>query len=241
MNVSFIAMTNTFAPYDNPLVRQALAMGIDRQRIVDNFYPPGTEVASHFVPCSVPNGCVGHAWYDFDPEAARALLAEAGFPDGFETTLEIASGVQEAKEVAVWVQQSLAQIGIDVTIQELPGAAFTEKLQKHELGFFFFNNWISINNDPFYHLFWLFTADCCTYGKYQKPEVMDLVNKWINEPPDAPGREEASREAQRIIVEDAGWVFLYQLPHTYAMRKNVKGFTYYPAEGFIRYSELEKA
>ena len=43
-------------------VRRAIGMGIDRQRIVDNFYPEGSEVASHFTPCSIPNGCQGDAW-----------------------------------------------------------------------------------------------------------------------------------------------------------------------------------
>ena len=53
-------MNNTFEPWDDVKVRQAIAMGIDRQRIVDNFYPPGSEVASHFTPCSIPFGCDGH-------------------------------------------------------------------------------------------------------------------------------------------------------------------------------------
>jgi peptide/nickel transport system substrate-binding protein len=68
-------------------VRQAIAMGIDRQRLVDNFYPAGSEVATHFTPCSIPNGCVGDDWYEFDAAAARDLLAEAGYPDGFQTTI----------------------------------------------------------------------------------------------------------------------------------------------------------
>lgn len=86
-NVFYFAMTNTFEPFNDPNVRKAIAMGIDRQRIVDNFYPPGSEVASYFTPCSITNGCEGDPWYDFDPEAARALLAEAGYPDGFETSI----------------------------------------------------------------------------------------------------------------------------------------------------------
>lgn len=86
-NIFYVAFTNTFEPFDDPLVRRAIALGIDRQRLVDTFYPPGSEVASHFTPCVVEYGCEGEAWYDFDPEAARELLAEAGFPDGFETTI----------------------------------------------------------------------------------------------------------------------------------------------------------
>jgi ABC-type transport system substrate-binding protein len=86
-NVFYLGMTNTHPPFDDIRVRQAVAMGIDRQRIIDNFYPEGSEVAQYFTPCSIPNGCEGDPWYDFDPEAARALLAEAGFPDGFDTNI----------------------------------------------------------------------------------------------------------------------------------------------------------
>ena len=61
-NVLYFGFTNTFPPFDDVRVRQAIAMGIDRQRIVDNFYPAGSVVASHFTPCDVANGCEGDAW-----------------------------------------------------------------------------------------------------------------------------------------------------------------------------------
>src|SRR3712207_7145244 len=53
---------------------------------------------------------------------------------------------------------------------QLPGATYNSRLQKHQLGFFFFNNWISINNDPFYHLYWLFDSECCNYTNYDNPQ-----------------------------------------------------------------------
>jgi len=77
-NILYVAMTNTFEPFDDLKVRKAIAMGLDRERIVENFYPEGSEVASHFTPCSIPGGCEGESWYDFDPERARELLREAG-------------------------------------------------------------------------------------------------------------------------------------------------------------------
>ncbi|HEX5692104.1 MAG TPA: ABC transporter substrate-binding protein, partial [Roseiflexaceae bacterium] len=88
LNVFYVGMSNAYKPFDNEKVRQAVAMAIDKQRIVDNFYPAGSEVADYFTPCSLPNGCTGEAWYKFDPAAAKQLLTEAGFPDGFDTTLE---------------------------------------------------------------------------------------------------------------------------------------------------------
>ena len=87
LNVMYVGWTNTFAPFDNEQVRQALAQGIDRQRIVDNFYPGGSEVASHFTPCNIEFGCTGDDWYEFDAAAAKQKLAFAGFPNGFSTKI----------------------------------------------------------------------------------------------------------------------------------------------------------
>jgi len=131
LNVFYVGMTNTYPPFDNKLVRQAVAMGIDRQRIVDNFYPAGSEVASHFTPCVIPNGCVGEAWYDFDPVAAKALLAEAGFPNGFDTTIyyrDVFRGyLPEPGRVAEELQAQLKQnLGINAKIEVMESGAFIE-------------------------------------------------------------------------------------------------------------------
>ncbi len=131
-NILYFGFTNTFPPFDNVLVRQAIAMGIDRQRIVDNFYPAGSEVASHFTPCSITNGCEGDAWYDFDPEAARALLAEAlGHPNGFETTIYYREAsrpyVLEPTRIAVELQTQLAEnLGITAEVVVMESGEFID-------------------------------------------------------------------------------------------------------------------
>ena len=89
LNIMYVGMNNTKKYWDNDKVRQAIAMGIDRQRIVDTFYPPGSSVASHFTPCDIPGGCTGEEWYEFDPTAAKELLTEAGYPDGFTTKIHL--------------------------------------------------------------------------------------------------------------------------------------------------------
>lgn len=132
LNVFYIAFTNTFAPFDNQDVRQAISMGIDRQRIVDTFYPAGSEAASHFTPCAIPNGCTGDAWYEFDVDAAKAKLAEAGFPDGFKTKLfyrDVVRGyLPQVSNVAQDIQAQLkANLNIDAEIVVMESGAFIEE------------------------------------------------------------------------------------------------------------------
>ncbi len=121
LNVFYIGMNNTFAPFDKKEVRQAIAMGIDRKRIVDTFYPAGSEVADFFTPCAIPNGCAGDKWYGFDPVKAKQMLAAAGFPNGFKTKLfyrDVVRGyLPEVSRVAEEIQSQLkTNLGIDAQI-----------------------------------------------------------------------------------------------------------------------------
>lgn len=143
-NIFYIGLNNTIAPFDNDQVRQAVAMAIDKQRIVDTFYPPGSAVAQQFVPPSFSPGYStsgdGAKWYDYDPEAAKALLAEAGFPDGFETTLSYRDVVRvylpNVNQVAQEIQAQLAEVGIKVTVNKVESGPFLEAVAAGEEGLY---------------------------------------------------------------------------------------------------------
>lgn len=145
-NTLYLAMTNTFTPFDNQMVRQAIAMGIDRQRVVDNFYPEGSEVASHFTPCSIANGCTGDAWYDFDAEAARQMLADAGYPDGFDTAIyyrDVFRGyLPEPGLVAVEFQTQLRDnLGINAEVIVMESGQFIDESTNGRLDGFYLLGW----------------------------------------------------------------------------------------------------
>ncbi len=93
LNVSYLGFTNTFAPFDDERVRRAIAMGIDRQRMVDAYFPPGSELATHYAPCAIPHSCTGDPWYEFDPILGKETLAAAGHPDGFDTKIQYSETV----------------------------------------------------------------------------------------------------------------------------------------------------
>ncbi len=146
LNVFYLGMTNTFEPFDKVEVRQAVAMGIDRQRIVDNFYPAGSSVASHFTPCSIPNGCTGEDWYEFDPVKAKELLAQAGFPNGFKTKIfyrDVFRGyLPEPGLVATDLQAQLRDnLGIEAEIVVMESGAFIDESTSGRLNGFYLLGW----------------------------------------------------------------------------------------------------
>jgi peptide/nickel transport system substrate-binding protein len=132
LNTFYIGFNNTYAPFDNEKVRQAIAMGIDRQRIVDNFYAPGSEVATHFTPCAIPNGCAGDDWYAFDPVKAKQLLADAGFPNGFDTVINY-------RDVSRSYVADQNVIATDIQAQLKKNLNITAKIEVQESGTFLDN------------------------------------------------------------------------------------------------------
>ena len=131
-NIFYIGMTVTHPPFDNEMVRQAVAIGIDRQRIVDTFYPEGSETADFFTPCTLTNACEGEKWYDFDVDAAQALLAEAGFADGFDTVIryrQVDRGyLPTPADVAADIQAQLKDnLNITATIEEVESSQFIDE------------------------------------------------------------------------------------------------------------------
>ena len=178
-NVLYLAMTNTFAPFDNQTVRQAIAMGIDRQRIVDNFFPTGSTVADYFTPCSIPNGCNGDVWYDFNPEAARELLAEAGFPEGFETSIfyrDVFRGyLPEPGLVAVEFQTQLREnLGIEAEVVVMESGAFIDESTSGRLDGFYLLGWGADYPHVTNFLDFHFGAENPQFGD-PFPEIYDLL------------------------------------------------------------------
>lgn len=148
LNVMYIGLNNAKPPFDNEKVRQAIAMAIDKDRIVKNFYAPGSAVAEQFVPPSLKPGFSetgdGASWYKYDPEAAKKLLAEAGFPNGFETTFSfrdvVRSYVALPSKVVQDIQAQLADIGVKVNVKVMESGPFLES--------------VAAGNEPMFLLGW---------------------------------------------------------------------------------------
>ncbi len=157
LNIFYVGMNNAFAPFDNEKVRQAIAMGIDKDRIVNQFYAPGSAVAEYFTPCSIPFGCEGDAFAAFDPEAAQALLAEGLAEEGLDAFPEVPISLRVVdraylpfpEQVAVDLQDQLQQnLGITATIDVQESGTFIDNSDAGNLPGFHLLGWNADYPDP---------------------------------------------------------------------------------------------
>jgi ABC-type transport system substrate-binding protein len=124
LHTGYITMNVTQPPFDNPQVRQAVNMAINKDRVVQIINGRAVP-ANQPLPPTMPGYTEGYEGYAYNPEGAKALLAEAGFADGFETELFVMN-TDPNPRIAQAIQQDLAAIGIDASIQSLAQANVIE-------------------------------------------------------------------------------------------------------------------
>lgn len=139
LNVFYAGFNVDMAPFDDPVVREAIALGIDRQRLIDNFYPGGSQAATQFLPPGIPGYEEGFVDFTYDPEAAAELLASV-YPDGLDVTLsyrEEARGyLPQPTPIATDIQAQLGEIGINVTLDLQESTTLIDNVNSGSLPFF---------------------------------------------------------------------------------------------------------
>jgi ABC-type transport system substrate-binding protein len=143
LNVFYLGFNVDVEPFNDVNVRRAVALALDKQRIVDNFYPGGSSAATQFIPPGMPGFDPEFVDFERNVEEAQALLAEAGYPDGFETDMSLRDVVRgylpNPTQVATDIQAQLAEIGITVNIDVQESGTFIDNanggnLSLHMLG-----------------------------------------------------------------------------------------------------------
>ncbi|MGH9212319.1 MAG: ABC transporter substrate-binding protein [Acidimicrobiales bacterium] len=140
LNIFYVGFNVDTPPLDNEAVRQAVGYAIDKERLIENFYPPGSQVADQFLAPGMPAYEDGADAYTYDPDQARTLLAEAGFPDGIDLgplsyRNEPRPYLPQPAQVASDIRDQLAQVGITVTLDEQESVAFIDNANAGNLGF----------------------------------------------------------------------------------------------------------
>ena len=124
----WLILNNKMKPFDDVRVRQAINYLVPRDEIVKNVYH-GMAKAWSGVISDVTPGYENLKPYDFDPDKAKKLLADAGYADGFEADLLFSAGVPEMENLAVILQSTAGKLGVKLNLKKLPVAAFSDTVQ----------------------------------------------------------------------------------------------------------------
>lgn len=233
LRVWYLGMNVSHKPFDNPKVRQAIRFAIDYDGIVRYLLKGrGKHVETPIVP--------GMAGYDpdldvyrHDPDRARQLLRQAGYPDGFDMTLTSGSGSTElgpsVEDLCAKIQQDLGVVGIRVTVQNLSTTAYLDlyrgaKKLDMNLGY-----WGADYPDP-EAMIQPFGHSGGTLAKrvnYSNPELDRLIDAGAREQ-DFNKRDALYKEAGRLLAEDGPWVILVQPQMGLPIRTEVQGFVWNP-------------
>jgi peptide/nickel transport system substrate-binding protein len=169
-NTSYLAMNMDRKPFDNLLVRRAIASAIDIPAIVHGLYAAGAVVADNWTPPGMLGENSGVKAYPHDPALARTLLARAGFPKGFATQLYYPTAprpyMPEPQRVAEAIAANLGAVGIEVTLQPFEFGVFLQKVRNGEHPLCLIG-WTGDNGDPDNFMYDLLDRDSAVKGTAQ--------------------------------------------------------------------------
>jgi peptide/nickel transport system substrate-binding protein len=227
LNTFYLGFNDTIKPWDNEKVRKAVAMGIDRDSLVKNFYPAGSTVADYFTPCEIPYACEGDKTWGFDPAAAKQLLADAGFPNGFKTKLSFRNAVRgylpAPPQIATELKsQLMTNLGIDATLDLQESGTFLDNNAAGKLPGIFMLGWGADYPDASNFLDYHFGSG--SGKKFGTPfqDIVDALNTALKTA-DPAGRTAAYTTANNLIKQHVPAVIVAHGASGAAYKADVQG------------------
>ncbi|HET7795985.1 MAG TPA: ABC transporter substrate-binding protein [Rhizobacter sp.] len=233
LNVGYLSLNVTHKPFDNLQVRQAINMAINKKSLVEAVYQGAGTAAVNPIPPTMWSYNKAVKDYEYDPEKARALLAKAGFPNGFETKLW-ALPVQRpynpnGQQAAELIQADLAKIGIKTQIVKYEWAEYLKRAKAGEsdIGMF---GWNGDNGDPDNFMATLLSCAAVggsNYGQWCNKEYDALINK-AKQTNNLAERTRLYEQAQVVFKREAPWVPMAHSVVYQPMLQNVEGYKMSP-------------
>ncbi|MES2819148.1 MAG: ABC transporter substrate-binding protein [Pseudomonadota bacterium] len=231
---AFIALNSQHPPLDKPQVRQAINLAFDKAGYLKAVFEDGAQPASGPYPPSTWSYAADLPGYPYDPERARALLAEAGLEDGFDTTLWTRPSGSLLNPNpglgAQLLQADLAKVGIRAQIRVIEWGELIRRAKagEHDL---LFMGWAGDNGDPDNFLTPQFSCAAVQSGtnfaRYCDPKLDGLIGA-AKTTAQQGERSRLYHEAQRLIQEQALWLPLAHPTATALIRRNVQGYAASP-------------
>ncbi|MEA1964358.1 MAG: ABC transporter substrate-binding protein [Candidatus Aerophobetes bacterium] len=225
-----------FEPLTRKRVRHAINYAIDKKSIVENIYKGTAIVAKNGMPPFMLGYNDEIEDYPYDPQMAKELLAEAGYPDGFKVTLYVMPVSRpymfDPPKIGEAIQSYLAAVGITVSIYQVDWSTYLQETEagNHQMCLL---GWTGDNGDPDNFMNVLYGANACSigtagnYGFYNDERMQDLLSRAL-QTYDKEKRAAYYKKAQEMLHEDAPWVYLAHANQHIVFRKNVHGYVLHP-------------
>lgn len=227
VGTTYFTLNYNIEPFDNVKVRQAVQMSIDRQAILDALYGGRGQVEQGIFPHGLIGFNENQTVIEYNPEAAKAILAEEGYADGF--TMEIAADGSASDTVTMAleiIKAQLAEVGINAEIKNYDQSTWLDTRKSGELGSFM-STWTADYNDPDNFIYTFFgNAEKSKIRSINYPDnaVMERVSKARAIVDEDERIAEYNALEEKLIHEDAAWVPMYSRTHLFATSKRVNGF-----------------
>lgn len=234
LNVGYLALNVEKKPFNDVRVREAVAKALNRKAYLDAIYQGQASIATNPIPPTMWSYNKSVKDTAFDAAAAKKLLASAGFPNGFETTLWYMPVSRpynpNAKKMAEMMQADLATIGIKAKLVTYDWSTYLDKARNGEHDMLLMG-WTGDNGDPDNFLGTLLSCAAVkggsNYSRWCNKDFDKLVTD-ARQAPDTKTRTNLYMKAQEVFKKELPWITIAHAKAFRAMQKNVKGYTMSP-------------
>ena len=234
----FIGFNCAIEPFkSNVKLRQAISYAVDKRSIVQAVFSGIGSVATGPISPAIWGYTADVTGYTQNVDKAKALLTEAGYPNGLEITLT-SSDSQERVEIAEILQNQVRQIGITFNVETLENATYLDRIINRSTQMYILG-WTTNTGDADYGLYDPFYTGMPSWANtagYSNPRVDALLDTGRTST-DVATRMNAYVKAQQLIVEEAPWIFLYDREEICAVRSNIEGLVV-PASSRYRFNTI---
>jgi len=225
LDYSYLGFNMTKKPFNNIKVRQAISLAVNRTDIINVVYNGGGKLSGP-VPSTLKNWAINvetQPMYKYDVNKAKALLAEAGYPNGFKTSITVDGGYPDMVLMAQKLQGYLKLVGIDAEIKQLETSQYIDAWSNKKHDMIVGSNGAGSDPDRSLNFFFGTKGTANVWG-YSNPQFDNLVNLGKTLVADTKQRKEVYTKAQEMVINDCPNLFINSMKYYYAVSTNVQAF-----------------
>ncbi|MFA1822253.1 glutathione ABC transporter substrate-binding protein [Virgibacillus oceani] len=228
---SYVGFNMAKEPFDNQLVRQAISMAVDEQLIIDGIFDGYGIPANTPIPVDIEGHDENVEDYEYDVEGAKELLAEAGYENGFSTTIWT-DDEREQMDTAVNIQSQLQEVGVDAEVEVLEWGAYLDQTADGEHDMFVIG-WTTGTGDPDYSVYSLFHSNSVGAPgnrTFTENDELDALLDEARQTTDEEDRMALYSEIQELLVEIAPAINISYPEYLMGVNDRVKGLSQLPTQ-----------